>query len=210
VDGCEALIPGLKALLDRASDLGVEHMVMGMPHRGAAHSNDFLLTILITGRLNMLANVLRKPLESIFHEFETSKTGVSAKIMKQENSEGLYIGSGLYTVNVDECDVNATCSGDVKYHLGTSRDRTTRSGKKIHISLLANPSHLEAVDPVAEGKARARQYFLKDEERNKVCSVLLHGDAAFAAQGVVYETLDLSGLPNYTTGMHSNRCHGDE
>jgi len=157
LDGCEALIPGLKALIDRGADLGIEHIVMGMPHRG---------------RLNVLANVVRKPLAAIFHEF----TGGSA--LKDE-----YTGSG-----------------DVKYHLGTSCTRPTRGGKSVHLSLLANPSHLEAVDPVVEGKTRAIQYFRKDEKREKVMSIQLHGDAAFAGQGVVYETIGLSGLENYTTG----------
>lgn len=157
LDGCEALIPGIKALIDRASDLGIEHIVMGMPHRG---------------RLNVLANVVRKPLAAIFHEF----TGGSA--LKDE-----YTGSG-----------------DVKYHLGTSYSRPTRNGKNVHLSLLANPSHLEAVDPVVEGKTRAIQYYRKDDKHERVMSIQLHGDAAFAGQGVVYETIGLSGLQNYTTG----------
>eukprot|EP01114_Cavostelium_apophysatum_P002869 TRINITY_DN1256_c0_g1_i1.p1 TRINITY_DN1256_c0_g1~~TRINITY_DN1256_c0_g1_i1.p1 ORF type:complete len:1024 (+),score=305.35 TRINITY_DN1256_c0_g1_i1:177-3248(+) len=158
VDGCETLIPGLKALVDVSSDLGVEHVVFGMPHRG---------------RLNVLANVVRKPTEAIFHEF----AGATAA------EDDFYTGSG-----------------DVKYHLGTSYRRPTRGGKFIHLTLLANPSHLEAVNPVVEGKARATQYFLKDWKHEKVMSMQLHGDAAFAGQGVVYETLGLSSLPNYTTG----------
>eukprot|EP00027_Filamoeba_sp_ATCC50430_P006055 CAMPEP_0168557048 /NCGR_PEP_ID=MMETSP0413-20121227/9210_1 /TAXON_ID=136452 /ORGANISM="Filamoeba nolandi, Strain NC-AS-23-1" /LENGTH=1036 /DNA_ID=CAMNT_0008588039 /DNA_START=93 /DNA_END=3203 /DNA_ORIENTATION=+ len=159
LDGCESLIPGIKALIDTAAELGVENVVMGMAHRG---------------RLNTLANVVRKPLEAIFHEFAG-----------KEPSEG----TGTYTG-----------SGDVKYHLGTSYDRQTRYGKKIHLSLLANPSHLEAVNPVVEGKARAKQTYLNDNKREKVMSLLIHGDASFAAQGIVYETIDFSGLPNYTTG----------
>lgn len=94
-----------------------------------------------------------------------------------------------------------TGSGDVKYHLGTSYNGVTKSGKSVHISLLANPSHLEAVNPVVEGKARARQHYTGDSTRERVMSLLLHGDASFAAQGVVYETIDLSRLPNYTTGI---------
>jgi len=158
VDGAESLIPGLKALIDRSADLGVEHVVIGMPHRG---------------RLNVLANVVRKPVAAIFHEF------VGATAVEDE----FYTGSG-----------------DVKYHLGTSYMRPTRSGKTIHLSLLANPSHLEAVNPVVEGKARATQYIKRDTKFEKVVSLQLHGDAAFAGQGIVYETLGLSGLPNYTTG----------
>jgi 2-oxoglutarate dehydrogenase E1 component len=159
IDGSESLIPGIKALIDKSTDSGVETVVMGMSHRG---------------RLNVLSNVVRKPLEAIFHEF----------------SGGTLLNEGDFY----------TGSGDVKYHLGTSYVRPTRSGKKVHISLLANPSHLEAVDPVVIGKVRAHQYFAKDNDYLKTMGLLLHGDASFAAQGVVYELFDLSGLPNYTTG----------
>ncbi|KAG6383476.1 hypothetical protein SASPL_115243 [Salvia splendens] len=93
-----------------------------------------------------------------------------------------------------------TGTGDVKYHLGTSYDRATRGGKRIHLSLVANPSHLEAVDPVVVGKTRAKQYFSNDVDRTKNLGILIHGDGSFAGQGVVYETLHLSALPNYTTG----------
>jgi len=88
----------------------------------------------------------------------------------------------------------------VKYHLGTSYDRPTRGGKQIHLSLVANPSHLEAVDPVVVGKTRAKQFYSNDTERMKNLGILIHGDGSFAGQGVVYETLHLSALPNYTTG----------
>eukprot|EP01103_Thecamoeba_quadrilineata_P018470 TRINITY_DN703_c0_g3_i1.p1 TRINITY_DN703_c0_g3~~TRINITY_DN703_c0_g3_i1.p1 ORF type:complete len:987 (+),score=207.75 TRINITY_DN703_c0_g3_i1:44-3004(+) len=156
LEGCESLIPGMKALIDHAAELGVRDVVIGMPHRG---------------RLNVLANVVRRPLEAIFSDFK---------------------GKAL--------DDDDSFSGDVKYHLGTSYDRPTRSGKKIHLSLMANPSHLEAVNPVVEGKVRAKQYYQKDEDRSKSLPLLLHGDAAFAAQGVVYECFDLAGLHHYTTG----------
>lgn len=156
LEGCESLIPGMKALIDTSSLLGVENVVMGMPHRG---------------RLNVLANVVRKPMENIFHEFLTAAS---------KPSYG---------------------SGDVKYHLGLSIKRVLSGiNKPMHMSLLANPSHLEAVNPLVEGKTRAKQLFLGDNERKKVMSVLLHGDAAFAAQGVVYETMGLSGIQDYTTG----------
>lgn len=123
------------------------------------------------GRLNVLSNVVRKPNESIFCEFSGS---------------------------LDPSDEG---SGDVKYHLGMHYDRPTPSGKRVHLSLEANPSHLEAVDPVVLGKTRAIQYFAKDEaERKTAMGVLLHGDAAFAAQGVVYETMGMSDLPSYSTG----------
>jgi 2-oxoglutarate dehydrogenase E1 component len=122
------------------------------------------------GRLNVLSNVVRKPNESIFCEF-----------------------SGTLAPSLEG-------SGDVKYHLGMNYDRPTPSGKRVHLSLVANPSHLEAVDPVVEGKVRGLQFFGNDESRSKVLAVLLHGDAAFAGQGVVYETLGFADLPSYTTG----------
>lgn len=160
LEGCETLIPGMKELIDRAADTGVESIVIGMPHRG---------------RLNVLGNVVRKPLRQIFSEF-------SGGIKPSEDAGG-YTGSG-----------------DVKYHLGTSYDRPTRNGKRIHLSLVANPSHLEAVDPVVIGKTRAKQYYSNDKDRSKNLAILLHGDGSFSGQGVVYETLHLSDLPNYTIG----------
>ncbi|KAM3338702.1 2-oxoglutarate dehydrogenase, mitochondrial [Capsicum galapagoense] len=159
LEGCETLIPGMKEMFDRSADLGVESIVIGMPHRG---------------RLNVLGNVVRKPLRQIFSEFSGGT--------KPVDGAG-YVGTG-----------------DVKYHLGTSYDRPTRGGKRIHLSLVANPSHLEAVDPVVVGKTRAKQYYSNDVDRTKNMGVLLHGDGSFAGQGVVYETLHLSALPNYTTG----------
>lgn len=160
LEGGETLIPGMKEMFDRASDLGVESIVIGMAHRG---------------RLNVLGNVVRKPLRQIFCEFSGG--------LSPEDEVGLYTGTG-----------------DVKYHLGTSYDRPTRGGKRIHLSLVANPSHLEAVDPVVVGKTRAKQYYSNDVDRTKNMGILLHGDGSFAGQGVVYETLHLSALPNYTTG----------
>ncbi|GFQ08436.1 2-oxoglutarate dehydrogenase mitochondrial [Phtheirospermum japonicum] len=157
---CETLIPGMKEMFDRSADLGVESIVIGMSHRG---------------RLNVLGNVVRKPLRQIFSEFSGGT--------KPVDEVGLYTGTG-----------------DVKYHLGTSYDRPTRGGKRIHLSLVANPSHLEAVDPVVVGKTRAKQYYSNDVDRTKNMGVLIHGDGSFAGQGVVYETLHLSALPNYTTG----------
>lgn len=159
LEGAETLIPGMKEMFDRSSDLGVESIVIGMPHRG---------------RLNVLGNVVRKPLRQIFSEFDKKK---------HEDEDGLYTGTG-----------------DVKYHLGTSYDRPTRGGRRIHLSLVANPSHLEAVDPLVVGKTRAKQYYSNDIDRTRNMGVLIHGDGSFAGQGVVYETLHLSGLPNYTTG----------
>ncbi|KAF9620643.1 hypothetical protein IFM89_013669 [Coptis chinensis] len=161
LEGGETLIPGMKEMFDRAADLGVESIVIGMSHRG---------------RLNVLGNVVRKPLRQIFSEFSGGTKPIG-------DEAGLYTGTG-----------------DVKYHLGTSYDRPTRGGKRIHLSLVANPSHLEAVDPLVLGKTRAKQYYSNDEDRTKNLGILIHGDGSFAGQGVVYETLHLSALPNYTTG----------
>jgi 2-oxoglutarate dehydrogenase E1 component len=123
------------------------------------------------GRLNVLSNVMGKPAQAIFHEFAGGAT--------------------------NPADVGG--SGDVKYHLGTSSDREF-DGNKVHLSLLPNPSHLEAVDPVVLGKARAVQTVRGDVHGKTVLPILLHGDAAFAGQGVVWECLSLSGLPGYGTG----------
>jgi len=123
------------------------------------------------GRLNVLANVMQKPYRAIFNEF----SGGSAK---PEDVQG---------------------SGDVKYHLGTSADREF-DGNKIHLSLNANPSHLEAVNPVVIGKVRAKQEMKGDAEHNDTLSLLLHGDAAFAGQGIISECFGMSGLRGYNTG----------
>jgi len=123
------------------------------------------------GRLNMLGNVMQKPFRIIFHEF----------------------GGG--SANPD--DVGG--SGDVKYHLGASTDREF-DGNKVHLSLAPNPSHLEAVDPVVLGKVRAIQTMADDEDRVRAMPVLLHGDAAFAGQGIVAECFGFSGLKGYNTG----------
>ena len=123
------------------------------------------------GRLNVLSNILGKSLESMFSEFEDSPL-------------------------ID----SPFGSGDVKYHKGYSKDRETRSGDSVHLSLTANPSHLEAVDPVVEGRVRAKQVRLGDHDGVMVLPVLVHGDAAFAGQGIVAETLNLSKLAGYSTG----------
>ena len=123
------------------------------------------------GRLSILANVMGKPHRAIFNEFQGGS-------YKPEDVEG---------------------SGDVKYHLGASSDREF-DGNKIHLSLTANPSHLEAVNPVVLGKVRAKQNQLNDEDRVQVLPVLLHGDAAFAGQGIISECFGLSGLKGHKTG----------
>mmetsp|Transcript_44400 Transcript_44400/g.140112 ORF Transcript_44400/g.140112 Transcript_44400/m.140112 type:complete len:1033 (-) Transcript_44400:65-3163(-) len=161
LEGVESAIPGIKSMIDRAAELGCEAFNIGMPHRG---------------RLNVLANVMRKPMEEIFQEFIA---GTVASVPGHDEVWG---------------------SGDVKYHLGFSIDRPTTCGKRVHLSLVANPSHLEAVNPVVLGKTRAKQESLKDDTRRRAMSVLLHGDAAFAGQGIVYETLELSDIKGYSTG----------
>ena len=122
------------------------------------------------GRLNVLANVLQKSYKRIFNEF----TGE----ISSDSEDG---------------------AGDVKYHLGASSDREF-DGNSVHVSLTDNPSHLEAVNPVVLGQTRAKQFFHKDKQRNKVIPILIHGDAAFAGQGVVAECFAMSGLPGHNTG----------
>ncbi|WP_164659427.1 2-oxoglutarate dehydrogenase E1 component [Tropicibacter sp. Alg240-R139] len=160
LDGGESLIPAMEQIIKRGGALGLQDIVIGMPHRG---------------RLNILANVMAKPYRAIFNEFQGGS-------FKPEDVDG---------------------SGDVKYHLGASSDREF-DGNSVHLSLTANPSHLEAVNPVVLGKVRAKQDQLNDTDRTKVMAILLHGDAAFAGQGVVAEGFGLSGLRGHKTGgtMH--------
>lgn len=160
LDGGEAAVPALEQIIKRGGALGVNEIIVGMPHRG---------------RLNMLAAVMGKPYEKIFHEFQGGST---------QGAEGFG-------------------SGDVKYHLGASSDRSF-DGNEVHLTMNANPSHLEAVDPVVLGRARAKQAMEAEEtgklDRSTKLPLLLHGDAAFAGQGVVAECFALSGLQGYRTG----------
>ena len=156
LDGGEACMPMLEAVVARSAELGVEEVIVGMAHRG---------------RLNVLANFMGKPYRAIFSEFEGQPA-------TPEDVQG---------------------QGDVKYHLGTSSDREF-AGKMVHLSLTANPSHLEIVDPVVLGKVRAKQLQKGDTTRSKVMGLLMHGDAAFAGQGVVAECFGLSDLKGYRTG----------
>ncbi|KIT17614.1 2-oxoglutarate dehydrogenase E1 component [Jannaschia aquimarina] len=133
--------------------------------------SDIVIGMPHRGRLSVLANVMGKPYKAIFNEFQGGS-------FKPEDVDG---------------------SGDVKYHLGASSDREF-DGNVVHLSLTANPSHLEAVNPVVLGKVRAKQDQLDDTERTKVTGVLLHGDAAFAGQGVVAECFALSGVRGHRTG----------
>ncbi|HVF53541.1 MAG TPA: multifunctional oxoglutarate decarboxylase/oxoglutarate dehydrogenase thiamine pyrophosphate-binding subunit/dihydrolipoyllysine-residue succinyltransferase subunit [Actinomycetota bacterium] len=156
LEGAESLIPMLDVLFEEAAARGMIEIVMGMSHRG---------------RLNVLANIVGKPLNEIFNEFEGN--------LAPDSFQG---------------------SGDVKYHLGMTGRFKARSGNELAIVLASNPSHLEAVDPVVEGMARAKQDLLGRENAHRILPVLLHGDAAFAGQGVVAETFNLSAVPGYRTG----------
>ena len=164
LEGGESCIPGLKCMIDRGSELGLESFSFGMPHRG---------------RLNVLANVMRKPMPQIFKEFQGTHYDLD-EYMKHDWSS----------------------AGDVKYHLGTSMDRSYPDGRRVHLSLVANPSHLEAVNPVVLGKVRAKQFFSgnREEDKKKHMPVLLHGDAAFAGQGIVYETMQMARVPDFAVG----------
>ncbi len=142
---------------------------------GALGVRDIVIGMPHRGRLSVLANVMGKPYPAIFNEFQGGS-------FKPDDVDG---------------------SGDVKYHLGASSDREF-DGNTVHLSLTANPSHLEAVNPVVLGKVRAKQEQLGDKDRSQVLPILLHGDAAFAGQGVVAECFGLSGLVGHKTGgtMH--------
>ncbi len=122
------------------------------------------------GRLNVLINIIGKDVRELFAAFE-------------DKHPELHMGSG-----------------DVKYHLGYSNDVTTKSGQKVHLTLAVNPSHLEFVNPVVEGRARAKQDRRGDKERKRVLPLLIHGDASFMGQGIVSETLNMAGLEGYATG----------
>jgi 2-oxoglutarate dehydrogenase E1 component len=155
IEGAESLISALHWLVDISPQLGVDEVVIGMAHRG---------------RINVLANLLDKPYQTIFSEFKDN-----------------YLLDSMHG------------SGDVKYHKGFSSDHDShRDGQRVHLSLTANPSHLEVVGPVALGKARAKQR--RDPERQKVLPLVVHGDSAFAGQGIVAETFNMSRLKGYSVG----------
>lgn len=156
LEGCEAAIPALDALIEGAADRGVEQFVMGMAHRG---------------RLNVLANIFGKNTQNIFSEFDGK-----------------------------DYDEDANFDGDVKYHLGLTSDRVTDSGKKINLNLAPNPSHLETVGAVIEGITRAKQDRYFADDFSKVLPIAVHGDAAVAGQGIVYEIIQMAKLDGYKTG----------
>ncbi len=135
---------------------------------------EFMIGMAHRGRLNVLANIMGKPYKTIFSEFE-------GKMYAEEDPE-LQFG------------------GDVKYHLGYSSDVTTEDGKSIHLSLAPNPSHLETVDPIVEGITRSKIDMKYNGDSSKIAPILIHGDAAIAGQGVVYEVTQMSKLEGYRTG----------
>jgi 2-oxoglutarate dehydrogenase E1 component len=155
LEGAESLIPLLDRTLEKAGQHEVKEVVIAMAHRG---------------RMNVLANILKKRVENIFWSFDDPQPEV--------NRGG----------------------GDVRYHMGYSSDWKTSTGAMVHISLCFNPSHLEFVNPVALGRCRAKQDHQKDTRRSQVMTLLIHGDASFAGEGVVQETLNLSQLAGYSTG----------
>lgn len=156
LEGLESAVPALDAMIDAAAEAGVQDVVIGMAHRG---------------RLNILANIMEKPAQHIFTEFDGK----------------------------DYADVADTFDGDVKYHLGYTSEKTTNAGKKINLNLAPNPSHLETVGAVIEGVVRAKQDKVYADQFSKVLPVALHGDAAVAGQGIVYEIVQMSKLRAYQT-----------
>lgn len=155
LEGGEALIPALDAVIEKGGSLGIKEFVLGMAHRG---------------RLNVLTNIMRKEYDEVFGEFE----GIGHE--------------------------DAIFQGDVKYHLGFSSDVKTSGGEDVHLSLMPNPSHLETVGPVVQGQARAKIDHKYGGDFNKLAPILIHGDAAIAGQGIVYEVTQMSELAGYKTG----------
>ena len=155
LEGGEALIPALDALIEKAANDGVREFIVGMSHRG---------------RLNTLTNIFGKPVEDIFNEFDG-----------KDYEEKAF-------------------DGDVKYHLGWTSNRQTDSGLKVFMNIAPNPSHLEAVGPVVQGIARAKQEKYHPNNIENVLPIIIHGDAAIAGQGVVYEVVQMERLKGYKTG----------
>lgn len=155
LEGGETTIPALDAMINKAGEMGVVEVMIGMAHRG---------------RLNVLANTMRKTYEQVFNEFEG---------------------------NLPD---QVWGDGDVKYHMGFSSQITTPGGQQMNLKLAPNPSHLEAVNPVVEGFIRARADSMYNSDYDRVLPVLIHGDAAVAGQGIVYEVTQMSGLDGYCTG----------
>ena len=156
IEGVDSVIPGLDSLIEKGSEIGIEHFVVGMAHRG---------------RLNVLANIFGKSPEAIFSEFDS----------KEYDEEELF-------------------DGDVKYHMGWTSFRSTDKGNKVRMDLAPNPSHLETVNAVVEGIARAKLDNQWKGDVKKILPILIHGDAAIAGQGVVYEVIQMAQLDGYRTG----------
>ncbi len=155
LEGAETMIPLIAEMIDYAGNLGVEEILIGMAHRG---------------RLNVLTNILNKPLDLILAEFE------------------------------DDTTLSFSGNDDVRYHMGFVGDFKTRSNKTVVVGMAANPSHLESVDPVAIGQTFAKQLQRQDVQKERVAPLIIHGDASIAGQGVVYESLQLMNLPCYSVG----------
>ncbi len=155
LEGAEALIPALDAVIEQGTELGIREFIIGMAHRG---------------RLNVLSNIMKKPYEYIFKEFYGT-----------EYEEDIFLG-------------------DVKYHLGFENEIKTDSGKDVKLSLVPNPSHLETVSSLVQGMSRSRIDSLYDGDYDKLAPIVIHGDAAIAAQGIVYEIIQMSQLKGYKTG----------
>jgi 2-oxoglutarate dehydrogenase E1 component len=160
LEGGEAMIPALDAIIETGGNTGVREVVIGMAHRG---------------RLNVLANIMGKTYDYIFNEFE---------------------GNIIPDLSFGD--------GDVKYHMGYASEHKLESGKSVYLKLAPNPSHLEAVNPVVEGLARAKADLLYESEYDSILPILIHGDAAVAGQGIGFELIQMSQLEGYYTGgtMH--------
>lgn len=172
LDGGEAMVAGLNAIVDMANKESISSVVLGMAHRG---------------RLNVLANVMKKSLVTIFREFQGTHYDLEEYMRDSWSS-----------------------SGDVKYHLGTTSIKEFENGSSLELSLVANPSHLEAVNPVVAGKARAKQFLQSDRARrvrskdlpefDTTLPILIHGDASFAGQGIIYELMNMSNVQDFDVG----------
>jgi len=156
VEGLDAMIPGLDALIERGASKGIKQFVLGMAHRG---------------RLNVLANIFGKSAEAIFSEFDGK-----------------------------EYDEDELFDGDVKYHMGWTSFRESDNGNQIRMDLAPNPSHLETVGAVIEGMSRAKIDNELNGDENAILPIAIHGDAAVAGQGIVYEIVQMSQLDGYRTG----------
>lgn len=162
--------PGQKRFSLEGAEVLIPFLQALVHHAGAREAREMVFGMAHRGRLNVLANIFGKPLEQIFAEFR------------------------------DNLEMGVIGDGDVKYHKGFSGDVATPADRDIHLTLVSNPSHLEAVNPVVAGKTRAKQEFYGEGGRERIMAVLIHGDAAFAGQGIVAETLNLSQLDGYGIG----------